>query len=454
MASRTFVLCLALLASPLWGQAPSWPSQRHALAPEACAANRERFLARLRSLGPGTVAVVRCGTVDRDEEMVDGNFHFLTGQVATGATAFLDPGSDKPFTLVLPSPPPEGLQPTADRVEPGERLTAVLKEYLYRAERVVVVSGRDKAFVGQVAEVLFEWPPSDRRGFGKMLQDGRSLVEELRVLKQPAEIAALQAAVDMTVEGQLAALRASRPGVNEAVLAKAFQDRVQELGATGLAFPTIAATGPNTCEPHYAGANKDAPKGALALMDSGATAAHYCGDVTRTWPVEGRFSPEQRKLYDLVLKAQRAALARVKPGVGFHEPNAADMEVLNAGLVELGLLKGPVEECLKQRAYFRFTLHPISHYVGLGVHDPGSMSAEDPTGRGKRPLEPGMVLTIEPGLYIAHDVKNVEARWQGIGIRIEDTVLVTLDGCKVLSEAMPKDPEVLEKLVQAAQKQR
>ncbi len=207
-----------------------------------------------------------------------------------------------------------------------------------------------------------------------------------------------------------------------------------------------SAAAPNGCILHYV-ENKDQLKeGELLLIDAGCEYESYASDITRTFPVSGRFSPEQRALYEVVLEAQLAAIDKVRAGNHWNDPHDAAVRVLTRGLVKLGLLKGRVPTLVKNGEYRRFYMHRTGHWLGLDVHDVGDYKV----GEAWRLLEPGMVLTVEPGLYIAPGSKGVAKKWWGIGIRIEDDVLVTADGPDVLSADAPKDPEEIERLMQGA----
>jgi len=209
--------------------------------------------------------------------------------------------------------------------------------------------------------------------------------------------------------------------------------------------------GSNACVLHYIDNNCELKDGDLVLIDAGAEYQHYASDITRTFPVNGKFSREQRALYDVVLKAQLAAIKQVKPGNHWNQPHEAALKELVKGLVQLGLLQGKVDELIASEAYRRFYMHRTGHWLGMDVHDVGDYKVGDEW----RVFEPGMVLTVEPGLYVAADDDTVEARWRGIGIRIEDDVLVTEKGRKILTAAAPKDPDEIEALmakVKAARK--
>jgi Xaa-Pro aminopeptidase len=214
-------------------------------------------------------------------------------------------------------------------------------------------------------------------------------------------------------------------------------------GARHTAYPSIVGSGENACVLHYVANDRVVRDGELVLIDAGCELANYASDVTRTFPVNGVFNREQRALYELVLAAQRAAIAAIKPGNHWNQPHDASVRVITAGLVELGLLKGKVDTLIKRDAYREFYMHRVGHWLGLDVHDVGDYRIGDEW----RQLEPGMVMTVEPGIYVAPGNEKVAKKWRGIGIRLEDDVLVTATGCDVLTSGVPKTVEAIEALM-------
>jgi len=210
------------------------------------------------------------------------------------------------------------------------------------------------------------------------------------------------------------------------------------------AYPSIVAGGVNSCVLHYTQNSDLLHDGDLLLIDAGAEFGNYGSDITRTFPVNGRFSEAQRQIYELVLEAQLAAINQVRPGKAWIAPHDAAVRVLVKGLVKLGLLKGRVNKLIKDEAYKIFFMHRTGHWLGMDVHDVGDYKIDEEW----RELEPGMVLTVEPGLYVSPSCLEVEPQWRGIGIRIEDDVLVTREGCEVLTAAMPKTVAEIESFMQ------
>jgi Xaa-Pro aminopeptidase len=241
-------------------------------------------------------------------------------------------------------------------------------------------------------------------------------------------------------EAHVAAMRAARPGMREHEIEALIEYDFRRLGSTGPAYASIVAGGANACILHYVENSDVLRDGDLLLIDAGAEHEYYASDVTRTFPINGRFTPDQRALYEIVLEAQLAAIDAVRPEERFVAVHEVAVEILCAGLVRLGLIEGPVDRALRSESYKSFYMHRTSHWLGLDVHDCGAYLA----GGASRALEAGMVLTVEPGLYVAPDDDSVDPRWRGIGIRIEDDVLVTATGCDVLTSGIPKTVDEVE----------
>jgi Xaa-Pro aminopeptidase len=271
------------------------------------------------------------------------------------------------------------------------------------------------------------------------------LLHDMRLFKSRGEITAMRRAARIAAAAHVRAMQACQPGKWEYEIEAEFLHEFRRHNAT-TSYQPIVGGGPNGCILHYV-ENKDQLKeGELLLIDAGCEYESYASDITRTFPVSGRFSAEQRALYEVVLEAQLAAIDKVRPGNHWDDPHDAAVRVLTRGLVKLGLLKGRVPTLVKNGEYRRFYMHRTGHWLGLDVHDVGDYKV----GEAWRLLEPGMVLTVEPGLYIAPGSKGVAKKWWGTGIRIKDDVLVTADGPDVLSADAPKDPEEIERLMQAA----
>ncbi|MCG8277655.1 Xaa-Pro aminopeptidase [Stenotrophomonas sp. NLF4-10] len=328
-----------------------------------------------------------------------------------------------------------------DDAYPIEDLDDILPGLLEGRSRVYYHFGRDADFdlklIGWVNRVRSQvrhgaQPPHEFLELGHLLH-------EQRLFKSPAEIALMQQAADISVRAHRAAMRAARPGVFEYEL-QAELEREFRRGDAWPAYNSIVGAGSNACVLHYRANNGGSRDGELVLIDAGAEFRGYASDITRTFPVGGRFSAEQRALHDLVLAAQAAALEQARPGVAYEEGHLAAVEVLTEGLLRLGLLEGDLEENIIEGHYKRFYRHKTGHWLGLDVHDVGDYKLAGES----RLLEPGMVFTIEPGLYVSPDDASVEPRWRGIGIRIEDDVLITGDGHRVLTGELERGAEEIE----------
>ncbi|UXA67993.1 aminopeptidase P N-terminal domain-containing protein [Xanthomonas prunicola] len=265
------------------------------------------------------------------------------------------------------------------------------------------------------------------------------LLHEQRLFKSRDEIALMQQAADISVRAHRAAMRLARPGVHEYEL-QAEVEREFRAADAWPAYGSIVGTGSNACVLHYRANNARSRDGELVLIDAGAEYRGYAADITRTFPVNGRFTPAQRALHDLVGAAQAAALAQAYPGVAYEAGHLAAVEILTEGLLRLGLLKGKLERNIADGQYKRFYRHKTGHWLGLDVHDVGDYRLAGDS----RLLEPGMVFTIEPGLYVSADDTSVEAKWRGIGIRTEDNVLITADGHRVLTDPLARSADEIE----------
>jgi Xaa-Pro aminopeptidase len=282
-----------------------------------------------------------------------------------------------------------------------------------------------------------------RRGTSPVeIRDPALPLGEMRLLKDAAELARVRRACQISAEGHLEGMRAARPGRREFEVEAAIDHVFRMRGAAGPGFDTIVAGGANGAILHYIENREVLRDGDLLLVDAGCEFDFYSGDITRTFPVGAAFTRDQRAVYDIVLAAEKAAIAEVGPGKPFEGVHNRALEVLTQGLIDLGILKGPVADRIADSAYKPIYMHRTSHWLGLDVHDAGMYMAGGQT----RALEPGMVFTIEPGLYFGDYCGDVDPRWKGIGVRIEDDVLVTASGGEILTSACPKEPAELERL--------
>lgn len=272
------------------------------------------------------------------------------------------------------------------------------------------------------------------------------LLHEQRLFKSAAELRVMRRAGEISAAAHVRAMRACQPGRFEYQLEAEILHEFAIHGARHAAYNSIVGGGANACVLHYTENDDRLRDGDLVLIDAGCEYNSYAADITRTFPVNGRFSPEQRAIYDIVLKAQLAAIKKIGPGNHWNQAHDATVRVITRGLIALGLLKGDEKTLIKDGAYTDFYMHRAGHWLGMDVHDVGDYRV----GGRWRQLEPGMVLTIEPGIYIAPDNTRVPKKWRGIGVRIEDDVVVTEDGCQVLTADVPKHPDEIEALMAAA----
>jgi Xaa-Pro aminopeptidase len=271
------------------------------------------------------------------------------------------------------------------------------------------------------------------------------ILHDLRLYKTRPELRVMRKAAKIAAEAHVRAMQTTRPGLNEHEIEAELLHTFRRHGAVP-SYEPIVGGGVNGCVLHYRANNAELKNGDLLLIDAGAEYLCYASDITRTFPINGKFSAEQRALYDIVLEAQRAAIEQVRPGrpfIGYHD---AAVRVITAGLIKIGLLKGSVDKNLREHSYRRFYMHKTGHWLGLDVHDVGDYRVDGEY----RELEPGMVVTVEPGIYIAPDAKGVPAKWRGIGIRIEDDVVVTAKEPEVITSAVPSDADEIEALMAAA----
>ncbi len=280
--------------------------------------------------------------------------------------------------------------------------------------------------------------------------DLHHLLHDMRLYKSKREIKVMQAAADMSVAAHIRAMEVCEPGMMEYELEAEFLHEFTRCGSRAPAYTSIVGGGANGCILHYIENNAELKDGDLVLIDAGAEYQYYAADITRTFPINGTFSEPQKALYELVLKSQLAAIRVAKPGNPWNAPHDATVKVITQGLVKLGLLTGKVDELIEAEAYRQFYMHRAGHWLGMDVHDVGDYKV----GGEWRVLEEGMVLTIEPGIYVSPDDLDVDEKWRGIGIRIEDDVVITAKGNKVLTAKVPKKVDEIEALMAAAQKQR
>ncbi|MDH5834306.1 aminopeptidase P N-terminal domain-containing protein [Luteimonas kalidii] len=391
----------------------------------------------------------------------DSDLWYLTGFAEPEAVLVLVPGRRHGEALLFcrerdperegwdgPRAGPEGAVESfgMDDAYPIDDLDDILPGLLEGRTRVYYHFGRDTEFdlklIGWLNRVraqvrLGAQPPHEFLELGHLL-------DELRLFKSRDELKLMRRAAKISVQAHEAAMRAVRPGMFEYEL-QAELERVFRAGDAQPAYESIVGAGANACVLHYRANRGQVRDGDLVLVDAGAEYRGYAADITRTFPANGRFSREQRALHDLVCAAQSAALAQARPGVAYEAGHDAAVATLAEGLLRLGLLKGRLEKVIADGQYKRYYRHKTGHWLGLDVHDVGDYRIDGES----RLLEPGMVFTIEPGLYVPADDTTVPARWRGIGIRIEDDVAITAEGHEVLTDGLARGADEIEAFMAA-----
>lgn len=416
--------------------------------------------ARLMALmEPGSIAVIpgaRPKTRNRDTEYLfrqDSDFYYLTGFVEPDALLVLQPGREQGESVLFCAErdphwerwhgtrlgPEAALdQLGVDDAFPITDLGDILPLMLEGKERIYATLGEQPEFDTR----LLSWIKAIRdREAGGAIPPGeivalKHLLHELRLFKSAAELRVMREAARITTGAHRRAMRRCRPGQTEGQLEAELQYEFMRHEARSAAYTSIVGGGGNACVMHYISNDAKLRSGTLVLIDAGCEYQYYAADVTRTFPVNGRFSKSQQALYEVVLAANEAGIAACTTAHGFNDPHMAALEVLTQGLIDLRILKGSLGEAMELELYRRFCPHKSSHWLGLDVHDVGDYRVDDRW----RALEPGMVLTIEPGLYIADEPANadVPARFRGTGVRIEDDVHVTRGAPEVLTLEAPK----------------
>lgn len=337
----------------------------------------------------------------------------------------------------------------ADKAYPIDEFSEKIGDYLQGAARLYYSLGSHEDVDAEILERFTRSVRSRIRtgqGFDTLV-DPSPILSELRLIKNETELARTRRATDISVAGHVAAMQAVRPGMREYELEAIVESTFRSSGASGPAFPTIVASGPNATTLHYTANDCRIADDTLVLIDAGAEYERYAGDVTRTFPANGTFTAAQREMYQIVLDAHETIISAIRPGVSINEPHEKSIELLTEGMLTLGLLTGKAEKLIEDDAYRQFYMYRIGHMLGLDVHDVNCV--HDSNGEFKT-FQPGMVMTIEPGLYVDAETEDVPAAYLGIGIRIEDDILITADGCEVLTGGVPKEIDAVEALVQGA----
>ena len=420
----------------------------------------------MRMMGPGSIAILPTAPVsvrNRDAEYPyrpDSDFYYMTGFAEPQAVAVLIPGR-RPAEYVLfcrerdpdkemwdgSRAGQEGAQTLygAEDSLPIGDLDDILPRMLEQSERVFYAMGCNPELDKRMSEWISGIRSKGRAGVQGPLEFIAldHYLHDMRLYKSRSEIKAMRAAARISAQAHRHAMQRCAPGRTEWQIEADIVHACASAGARYQAYSPIVGGGANACVLHYTDNRDQLKDGDLLLIDAGCELDFYASDITRTFPVGGCFSATQKTLYELVLKAQLAALEKVRPGSHWDEPHMAAVRVIAKGLLELGILKGRLPALIKNEAYKRFYMHRTGHWLGMDVHDVGDYKVDGTW----RLLEPGMVLTVEPGLYIPAGSKGVAKKWWGIGIRIEDDVVVTKDGCDILSKDAPKTVAEIEALM-------
>ncbi|MCS6899645.1 MAG: aminopeptidase P N-terminal domain-containing protein [Myxococcales bacterium] len=421
-----------------------------------------RRAAVAQAMGTGVMVLFSAPVAYRNRDVEheyrqDSDFYYLTGfdEPESAAVLLADEGRGRLVMFVRPRHPErdvwdgrrvgvEGARELhgADEAFPIQELNNRLPELLRGRRRLFHRLGRYRD-----RDDLILWAIDTVRARGRSpylwpteIVDPEPILHEMRWRKDEGEVRAMQRAADVTCEGHLAAMRRARPGGYEYEVDAALREAFRRLGSERCAYPPIVGAGANGTTLHYRANSGPLRDGDLLLVDAGAEVAYYASDVTRTFPINGRFSPDQRAAYEVVLAAQEAAIARCVPGSSIEDVHAAAVELLVVGMVRLGLLRGEPQKLIEEGAYRRYFMHRTSHYLGMDVHDVGAYFIDQKP----RLMEPGVVLTVEPGLYISPQDEDAPPGLRGLGIRIEDDVLITPAGPRVLTAEIPRKIEDVE----------
>lgn len=446
---------------------------------------REKFLAQL---APNTAVVIVGGKEIRRNNDVNypfrqqNNFYYLTGFDEPNAVALLQNTPGKPrFTLFVPPRDPSQEVWTGRRSGPEgakakygandayttDQLFAALPGLIEGSQNLQLIAAESTLPDAKSAKPMSHWSLDISRYLQQLrpnqsVGDASDLVAEMRVSKTPYEIALLKQACQISARAHARTIRTQKltatqmqkspsraMGRNEGEIQAHVEYQFRRHGAVRAGYPSISGASGNGCVLHYVTNSDFAKPGDLVLLDAGAEYGYYTSDITRTWPVSGQFTPEQKAVYNVVLKAQEAGIQKVRPGVTLEEIHNTAVRVVTEGLVELGLLQGNVEDLIRDKKYTKFFMHGTSHFLGMDVHDTSGSGLNREQGK-KRPLAAGMALTVEPGIYIDPAMakqEGIDPKWWNIGVRIEDDILVTPTGHENLSVGVPKTVEAIEALM-------
>jgi Xaa-Pro aminopeptidase len=435
--------------------------------------NQSEFKKRRKQLmqriGIGNIALISSAGVrvrNRDVDYPfrqDSDFYYLTGFNEPDALAVFIPGRSQGEYILFCREFDEkkalwegahaGLEGAikhyaADDSFPIDDIDDIVSGMLENKTKVFYPMGRDTDLDHSLQEWIRHIRSQSRSGVmaPAELASIEPIVHEMRLFKSAAELKLMRYAAQISAEAHVKAMQLCVAGKYEYQVEADIVHHFMQSGLRNVAYPSIVAGGKNACTLHYTENSDKLKNGDLLLIDAGAECDHYAADITRTFPVSGKFSEPQALLYQLVLDAQFAAIEQIRPNVPWNAAHDASVDVLTKGLVKLGLLKGTVSKLIKNEKYKQFYMHRIGHWLGMDVHDVGDYKIHQEW----RLLQAGMVLTVEPGLYIPENCKSVDKKWRGIGIRIEDDVLVTKNGYEILTHEVPKTITEIETLMAEA----
>ena len=434
---------------------------------------REQLRSFISAIGEDAVAIIPAAheaTRSYDTEYKfrqDSDFAYLTGFPEPDAVAVLRPGQSESYLLYVRPRDPEmetwfGRRQGVDgavknfnahRAESVERFFDDLPSLLDGHEKLYYRFGVDHKLDLRIIEYLSgqrqrrlktPHPPHT-------IIDPTVLIHEMRLHKTPEEVELMQRAADISAEAHILAMQKARPGMNEYQIESLLEAYMRDNGASGVAYNSIIGGGDNATILHYVENDQPLNDGDLLLIDAGAEYQGYAADITRTFPVNGKYTAAQKEVYNVVLDVQKQCVEATKVGHTVQSRQDLSIELLTEGMKQLGLLKGNTADLIKNKEYMKYYMHGVGHYLGLDVHDAGRYYT-DQRSTASRPFEPGMVLTVEPGLYIPRDDKDAPEKYRGIGIRIEDDVLITEDGNRNLTTKVPKEIDEIEAIMAESRK--
>lgn len=418
----------------------------------------------MRRMEPNSVAIIpsaREATRSNDTHYrfrQDSDFFYLTGFEEPDAIAVIK-SSPQSYTLFVRPRDPEreiwdgrraGVEGAkrefgADESYPTVQFDEKLHEILDGSERLYYRLGINRDLDDTIIGEISRMRSLNRKPIHppQTIIDPGTIVHEMRVVKSADELELMQRAADIAAEAHCEAMKSVRPGMKEYEVEALIERVFRQRGASAPAYTSIVGAGPNATVLHYINNDGELRDGDLLLVDAGAEYKGYASDITRTFPISGRFTKPQREIYELVLKAQKACVELVRPGTTHDQLKQHSIKVLTEGMVALGLLKGDPDKLIEEKKHEQFYMHGLGHMLGIDVHDVGRYYY----GTESRALEPGVVMTVEPGIYVSVDTKDIPEQYLGIGVRIEDDVLCTQNGPRVLTTKVPKEADEIEALM-------